>query len=110
MRVLHCSPTLMAGRAERPLAYLAVERVRIGHDVHVAFIGDGPLVERVRAGGATVHQLHGRGYRDPRLIWRIYRLIGSVKPDIVNTWLVQMDVIGGAAALARRRPWVISER
>jgi glycosyltransferase involved in cell wall biosynthesis len=110
MRILHCSPTLLAGGAERQLAYLAVEQVRIGHDVHVAVMAEGQLAERVRAAGATIHHLRGSGNRDPRLLWQIYRLIGRLQPEIVHTWLMQMDVIGGAAALARRKAWVLSEQ
>src|SRR6267154_3450057 len=31
-------------------------------------------------------------------------------PDIVQTWLPQMDVIGGSAALWNSVPWIVSER
>jgi glycosyltransferase involved in cell wall biosynthesis len=33
-----------------------------------------------------------------------------VKPDVVQTWLPQMDVIGGLAALYCGTPWLLSER
>ena len=110
MRILHCTPTLLAGGAERQLAYLAAEQARSGHEVHVAAIAEGELATRVRAAGVTIHQLRARTNRDPRLLWQVYKLVGRLEPDIVHTWLVQMDVIGGAAALLRGTAWVLSEQ
>ncbi len=110
MRILHCVPTLTIGGAERQLAYLVAEQVRLGHEVHVAATSEGMLADRIRSDGATIHLLRGRGNRDPRLLWKLYSLIGKVQADVVHTRLVQMDVIGGAAAIARGAPWVLSER
>jgi glycosyltransferase involved in cell wall biosynthesis len=110
LRVLHCVSTLRAGGAERQLAYLAAEQSRLGHDVHIALISDGVFSRRVAASGVTIHRLGAVGNRDPRLIWQLYRLMRSLDVDIVHTRLVQMDVIGGAAAVARGVPWVLSER
>lgn len=32
------------------------------------------------------------------------------RPDVVHTWLPQMDVAGGIVAISKRIPWVLSER
>jgi glycosyltransferase involved in cell wall biosynthesis len=34
----------------------------------------------------------------------------NLKPDLVHTWLTQMDILGGYAARRARVPWVMSER
>jgi glycosyltransferase involved in cell wall biosynthesis len=110
LRVLHLIPNMLAGGAQQQLTYLAAEQVRLGHDVHVGFLHDGPKRVLLDATGAKVERFTARGNHDPRLFLRIRSLIRRLRPDVVQTWLVQMDVLGGAAALATRTPWVLSER
>src|SRR5207249_2896769 len=33
-----------------------------------------------------------------------------IRPDVIHTWLTQMDIVGGAVARVLRVPWVLSER
>lgn len=110
MRVLHLIPSLGGGGAERQLAYLAGGLRRRDCDVHVGILRDGPNLERVLAAGATVHRIHAASNYDPLLVPRIVRLIRRVRPDVVQTWLTQMDVAGGFAARVTGTPWVVSER
>jgi glycosyltransferase involved in cell wall biosynthesis len=109
MKILLCIPTLEYGGAERQLCYLAEELTRIGHEVHVALIRRGPHYERMIAAGATVHEIRTRGNHDPRLFINLVRLMRKLKPDVVQTCLMQMDVAAGAAALLTRTPWVLCE-
>jgi glycosyltransferase involved in cell wall biosynthesis len=109
VRILHCVPSLGPGGAERQLTYLATEQVRAGHEVHVAVVAGGFFAERMKAVGATIHQLGARG-RDPRLLWQMYRLAGTLRPDVIHTRLPSMDILGGAVAVVRRIPWIVSER
>jgi glycosyltransferase involved in cell wall biosynthesis len=37
-------------------------------------------------------------------------LLRRTRPDVLHTWMPMMDVLGGAAALGFRVPWVMSER
>src|SRR5437016_1713687 len=107
MMVLHLISTLGTGGAERQLAYLASAQAARGYDVHVACLRGGPNAGRLERSGANLHLLSSStesakgGFRaahyDPRVVWRILRLILSLRPDIVQTWLEQMDVIGGLA-------------
>jgi len=98
------------GGAERQLTYLASELHRLGEDVHVAVVSGGPNWTRLLASGATIHELRARGSHSPDLFWRLLRLIHSVDPDIVQLWLRQMDVLGGLAAWALRKPFIVTER
>jgi glycosyltransferase involved in cell wall biosynthesis len=41
---------------------------------------------------------------------RIKALMREIKPDLVQTWLPQMDILGGFSALSGSVPWVVSER
>lgn len=101
---------MAGGGAERQLAYLAGEQVRIGCDVHVAIINGGPNLPRLEATGATVHRLPAFGNHDPQILIRLIGIIRAIKPDVVQCWLLQMEVLGGLAALWTGTPWVFSER
>lgn len=107
MRILHLIPSLSGGGAERQLSYLAPELVRIGHEVHVAYSMDGP--HRPELPGVVLHQLNSRSNYDPYLLWQLARLIRRIRPDIIHTWILQMDVLGGIAARLNGVPWILRE-
>jgi glycosyltransferase involved in cell wall biosynthesis len=98
------------GGAERQLTYLAGELVRLGWDVHVALVTAGPNYERLRNSGAAIHQLTASSNYDPRLLTQLLRTIGRVQPDLIQVWVLQMEVLGAIAATVRRIPWILSER
>jgi len=110
MRVLHCVPSMAGGGAERQLSYLARELVRAGCDVHVAVIQGGPNLKRLEASGATVHRIRAIGNHDPLILAQLLRTIRMIQPDVVQCWLLQMEVAGGIAATVSGTPWIFSER
>jgi glycosyltransferase involved in cell wall biosynthesis len=110
MRILHCIATMGEGGAERQLVYLAEAQVRRGHEVYVAMLKDGPNAGRLHASGAKIHLMRHSGNHDLRIVLRLARLIGKIRPDVVQNWLMQMDVIGGLAAELRRVRWIATER
>jgi glycosyltransferase involved in cell wall biosynthesis len=110
MRVLHLIRTAGGGGAERQLAYLAAGQRALGIDVHIGLLAGGINLPRLEASGATLHWIGVRGNYNPLMVGRAARLIRKVRPSIVQTWLLQMDVVGGAAALLTRTTWVASER
>jgi glycosyltransferase involved in cell wall biosynthesis len=110
LRILHLIPTLEGGGAERQLAYLAADHVARGHDVHVASVRGGRHVDVVVKAGAKHHLVKHASNHDPLLLPRIVGLIRRLRPQVVQTWLLQMDVLGGLAALTTRSPWVLTER
>jgi glycosyltransferase involved in cell wall biosynthesis len=101
---------MVGGGAERQLTYLARELVLAGWDVHIAVIHGGPNLERLVASGATVHRIHAFGNHDPLILGRLLRIIRAIRPDVVQCWLLQMEVAGGVAASLSSTPWVFSER
>jgi glycosyltransferase involved in cell wall biosynthesis len=109
MRIIYCIPTLEHGGAERQLSYLALELARREHEVHVAFLREGANLHRLRAGGVASHQLPQSGNHDPKILLGLLKLIRKLRPDIVQTSLPQMDVLGGGAALASGARWVLKE-
>jgi len=107
MRILHLIPSLSGGGAERQLSYLAPELAHSGHDVHIAYTKDGP--DKPELPGTTLHPLKFRSNYNPYLFWQIFKLIRHIKPDIVHTWITQMDIWGGIAAGFNHVPWVFRE-
>jgi glycosyltransferase involved in cell wall biosynthesis len=109
-RILHCIPGLDGGGAERQLSYLAAELGRKGVDVHVAYHLRGPETSKTSGSGVTFHELPSHGNHDPMLLWQLIKTVRKIKPDVIQTWLLQMDVLGGLAALATRTPFLMTER
>jgi glycosyltransferase involved in cell wall biosynthesis len=108
--LLHCIPDMLNGGSQRQLAYLAREQVRRGWEVHVAFGRPGPTAALLENTGVDVCLMEHRRSEDPRLLLDLCRLIRRIRPRVVQTWLLQMDVAGGLAATLMGIPWVLSER
>ncbi|HZH32569.1 MAG TPA: glycosyltransferase [Pyrinomonadaceae bacterium] len=109
MKILYCIPNLKHGGAERQLSYLAAALAAGGHEVHVASSRGGPNLARMESAGVKWHPLGGSGNRDPVIFYRLLRLMRRLRPDIVQTILTPMDILGGAAALLTRTRWVLRE-
>lgn len=107
MRILHLIPNLSGGGAERQLSYLAPELSRMGHDVHIGYLRKGP--HRPELAGVVLHQLKGRSNYDPYLLWQLDRLVRLIKPDIIHTWILQMDIMCGMVARLIGIPWIFRE-
>lgn len=110
MRILHLIPTLGGGGAERQLSLLAPSLARAGMEVHVGFHKVGIHATTMERAGVVMHELYAAGSHHPAIAWRTAGLVRRLRPDIVQTWLLQMDVVGGLAALACRVPLILSER
>jgi glycosyltransferase involved in cell wall biosynthesis len=110
MMVLHIIPTLEGGGAERQLCMLATEQARRGHSVHLAVRRTGIYEDEMRQGGVRIHELGDLRSADPKLLLAIIRLVRTIRPEIVQTWLPQMDLVGGIAARLTASRWILSER
>jgi glycosyltransferase involved in cell wall biosynthesis len=109
-RLLHMIPSMGGGGAERQLTYLARGQIANGWDVHAAMLEGGPYQGKLSEAGAVIHLIETSGKYDPLLLQCLVSLIGRVRPAIVHTRLMKMDLLGGAAALLRGVPWLLSER
>lgn len=110
VRVLHFISTFGSGGAERQLSIIAPALARGGVETHVAYCRGGPNLDRLNGTGVHLHVLSSTGDHDPVLAWNIFRLVCRLRPNVVQTWLPQMDVLGGVAALLNRVPLILSER
>ena len=109
-KVLQCIPSMAGGGAEKQFIYLTRGLVRRGWRVTAVVTHEGPNYEELKQSGARIHQPAAITNYDPRLFFRVCRIIREEQPSLVQTWLLQMDVFGGLAALCCAVPWILSER
>src|SRR3954454_15474409 len=95
--ILHAIPTLGGGGAERQLCMLASEQARRGACVHVGIRRGGVHEPVLKKCGVHIHELGNARSINPRLLLALARTIAKVTPTIVQTWLPQMDVVGGGS-------------
>jgi len=107
LRILHLLPNLSGGGAERQFGYLAPELVRMGHRVDVAYLENGPTKPALRY--VTLHKLVAINNYDPYLLWQLVRLTRRIKPDIIHTWILQMNILGAITARLTGIPWILRE-
>ncbi|RLE27959.1 hypothetical protein DRJ54_07210 [Candidatus Acetothermia bacterium] len=109
MRILNLIPSLLGGGAERQLSYLAPEFGRLGNDIHIAYQYGGPNLARLEMSEVKLHLLRAKGNYDPSIFWQVIHLIRDIQPDIIQTWILQMDILGGLAARITKTPWVLRQ-
>jgi glycosyltransferase involved in cell wall biosynthesis len=108
--ILHLIPTLEGGGAERQMLMLAREQVRRGWTVHVASRRGGVHEAELLKAGVVTHALRDLKGMSPSLLRSIRALVRQISPQVIQTWLPQMDIVGGTVALWSSVPWVLSER
>lgn len=106
MVILMVIHDLTGGGAEQQLNYLAPELVNRGHNVHIYYCNEGP--NKVTLEGVSLHKAR-KSSGDLTFFWEIYMLSKKLKPDVIHTWLLKMDILGGLVALVLNRKWVFRE-
>lgn len=109
-RILYLIPTFQGGGAEQQVVLLSRHLPALGWEVVLGHIHPGVHLDAAMRSGAQVERLSARGNYDPALLIRVRQLIRRSQPAIVQTWLPQMDIIGGMMARIAGLPLIISER
>jgi glycosyltransferase involved in cell wall biosynthesis len=108
--ILHVIRSLTGGGAERQLALLAHEQAK-HWQVHIALRQRGSYYQQHLAeSNVIIHELGDLRRGHPLLFVRLNDVVRRVRPALIQTWLLQMDLVGGAIALKSRVPWVLTER
>jgi glycosyltransferase involved in cell wall biosynthesis len=114
LRILYLIPNFTSGGAERQLALLASEICRQGVEVHVGFcelgVDSKANFEILARSNVRLHSIPSRNNYDPSILFHIISIMRSIKPNLVQTWMLQMDVFGGLASKLTGVPFVLSER
>jgi glycosyltransferase involved in cell wall biosynthesis len=107
MRVVQCIWRMSVGGTEGQLLRLATALVRRGIDLHIVTASAG---EYDAALPGQSHRVASWFKYDPSPLLRLGLLFRRLQPDIVHTFLTQMDIIAGMTAATLRIPWMLSER
>ncbi|WP_166831451.1 glycosyltransferase [Thalassoroseus pseudoceratinae] len=112
IRVLSVIATLDRSGAEKQFSLLAKGLPKDEFDLHaVALTRGGPYADWLEEANIPLTILHKRMKADPVALWRLRRLVRSLQPDIVHTWLFTANTYGRLAVGKNPQPKVIvSER
>lgn len=104
MKILYVITKSNFGGAQRYVHDLAIAAKKAGHDVLVAYGGEGPLGERLRAAGVrtiSIPELERdvRASKDLRAFARLFALIRSERPDVLH---LNSSKVGGLGGIAGR--------
>lgn len=98
MKILHVITGLNNGGAEAALYRLATSDDQNTHQV-IALMDQGVYGDRLISAGIPVSTLDmPRGRLTINGVIALYRLVKSIKPDVVQTWMYHADLIGGVVA------------
>jgi glycosyltransferase involved in cell wall biosynthesis len=110
MKILHCIPTMEGGGAERQLSLLARGLVNLDVEVIVVIRRGGHNLAVLELSGAKIVFLNSKGNYNINVIVELYKLIKLEQVDLIQTWLPQMDIVGGLAGIISNVPFIVSER
>ncbi|HEY5712156.1 MAG TPA: glycosyltransferase [Allosphingosinicella sp.] len=110
VRILLCIPNLRTGGAERQVRLLAPRLVQRGIYLSLFSRMSPADEEAMTAAGVTCFPMRAAGNHNPLLALELVRAARASRAQVIHTWLTQMDILGGAIALATRRRWLLSER
>ncbi len=103
LRLLLLTVGLGIGGTEEQIKELAVRLDRRRYDVTVcALKGDGTIAQELRALGLPVVLLEGKGKGDMSVLHRLYRLLRTLRPDLIHAFLGPANL--GAALVGRLLP------
>jgi glycosyltransferase involved in cell wall biosynthesis len=108
LRILFCISSLSGGGAETQLYYLSTELSKRGHEVHVFYILSESKIQR-DWGLVKMHKCNVNSNYSPRIIFQLLKLLHKYNFDIVQSWVVQMDIIVGFLIRFFNFKWIVRE-
>lgn len=90
---------------------LSISQASAGYKVNVLYWQKSPegLSEKMVSKGITLIKKDVNSNYSLKIFWQILNVIKLSNPDIIQTYITQVDIFGGLAALISRTPWVIRE-
>ncbi len=95
IKLVHIISILQLGGAEAVLASLIDQLGSDDYEHHVIYFHAGPSVARIRERGIPAYQIKGAvALCDPVFWVRLYKLIKSIRPDLIHTHLWAANLSG----------------
>ncbi|GAB2921782.1 glycosyltransferase [Rheinheimera gaetbuli] len=98
LTIVHIINGLESGGAETTMFSLCTHD-RINKHIVISLLDQGKYFQPLVEHGIEVHclDLKGKGWFLAKL-YRLYKLLKTLKPDVVQTWMYHSDLIGGTVA------------
>lgn len=116
MKVLLVISTLKQGGAERVISVLANQWVAKGYEVHIALLIGGDNFYDIHE-SVVIHEFgfqyknnFEKCYKETKLLFKLRRLIKSLKPGFVLSFITQYNIISILAAAGLKSNVFVSER
>ena len=110
-KVMHLIYSLGGGGAERQVSYLTSHMAASGWPVRLVYCRSGSNEARINGVDPSVlHRLPSTSSYSFRNVLGAHRIVRQWKPDVIQTWLPMMDVVGGMLAKIHGVPHIVSER
>jgi glycosyltransferase involved in cell wall biosynthesis len=107
-KVLHLLVGLTIGGIENQLLGVLPLLQGTGYrSVVCSLKGEGPLGAEFRGRGIPVIPLEGRGKRDPRVFWRLYRVLRAEKVDLLHCFTTRANWAGAVVGRLARVPVIL---
>jgi glycosyltransferase involved in cell wall biosynthesis len=100
----------IGGGAEKQLVYLALGIDKKAFEVYLCSLGDFPseYLKVIQNAGIGSFNLYQKGLIDVRCLNRLTRLVGELRPHIVNTFLFTSDTYGRLSAILGKVPIIVT--
>lgn len=91
------------GGAQVHVRDLAIRLTELGHEIHVISGDEGVISTVLRQSGVTVHIVPEirrtiSVHRDSMALWKLYKLLGQIKPDLLSCHSSKAGILGRVAA------------
>ncbi|QHS54270.1 glycosyltransferase [Mucilaginibacter sp. 14171R-50] len=109
MRIVHIIPSIEGGGAENQLRLLANTMAGQGGDVWVIYLHANPNAHHLLNSNVNSICLNVTNNYSPGIFWALYNHLKRLSPDIVQTWITQVDIIVGLLSTVLKFKWIIRE-
>ena len=106
--ILHLVPHLSGGGMERRMGIIA-KNTNNNFPIHIAFISKGLNYKDIDLGKVIVHKVEARNNYDLQILIRMIFLVIKLRPKIIQTWSIQMDILGGFLCFIFRIKHILME-
>lgn len=103
-------PSLQGGGAEKQAVIQMNALSKLDWDIHLILKKKGINFPKLEPKRIKVYILKNRKLINPFLFLEALKLILKIKPNIIVTWLLEMDILGGLISIFLRKNFVATER
>ena len=109
MKIMFAIHALSGGGAERQMSYLSEYLASHNYNLIVVYRDEGPLGDDALLENVKYYKLKTKGNYNLSIIPELYRLIKREKPNVIQSWINQFDVLIGIIRILCRFKWVSRE-